>query len=81
MVSIQKDTPTIFQERTKIKWDEIRSIRVSDQWFFANRKIIITSTVGSTESISLPLHTNAQLTMLKRYLSEACIDKKVSFTN
>lgn len=63
-----------------MNWDDIRSLRVSENWFLTNRKIVITNSVGSTETISLPLHTKSQLEDLKLFLENSCLERQINYT-
>ena len=61
-------------------WEKIRSIRVTNSWFLSTAKIKITNTVGTSETIQLPLHTKNQLQELREYLEEAAEFKGVEFS-
>ncbi|MCG8372358.1 MAG: hypothetical protein MI700_02440 [Balneolales bacterium] len=69
-----------YQERNKMHWEKIRSIRVTNSWFLSTAKIKITNTVGTSETIQLPLHTKNQLQELREYLEEAAEFKGVEFS-
>lgn len=69
-----------FQERSQLKWDKIRNIKVTESWLFSSGQIKITNSIGSSETISLPLHTKSQLQDLKTYLQEACTEKEITYS-
>ena len=69
-----------FQERSKMNWDDIRSLRVSENWFLTSRKIVITNSVGATQTISLPLYTKSQLEDLKLFLQNSCSKRQINYT-
>ena len=67
-----------FRERTKMRWDDIRSIQVADSWFFGTAKIRIINTSGASETIPIPLHTKPQIEDLKSYLKDASTSKNIN---
>ncbi|MFV1883145.1 MAG: EbsA family protein [Balneola sp.] len=60
-------------ERDSIKWEKISAISVQ------RNKILIKNKVGSTEKISLPLHTTEQIKSLKSYLKEISEFKNIEY--
>lgn len=51
-------------QKNEITWENIKGIRVSKS------ALEIKNSIGSTEKIKLPLHTNSQLEELKSYLKQ-----------
>jgi hypothetical protein len=67
-----------FGQKSSVDWDSIRSIRFVKGSFLGTSRIEIKNQIGSTEKISLPIHTKSQIIELKEYLAELSKHKNLS---
>ena len=69
-----------FNETNKIKWDKVRHIEIKEPWLLSTGKIKIINSIGSTETIQLPMHIKKQLPSFKNFLEKISRIKDVEYS-
>lgn len=69
----------LFNETNTIKWANIKRIEIKEPWLLTTGKIKIINTIGSSETINLPMHIKHQLPSFKNFLAKMSKTKNVEY--
>jgi hypothetical protein len=61
--------------KKEYRWSSVKAVEVK------KNRIELTKSIGSTEKIKLPVHTQEQVESLKNYLQQLSSTKKIAYKN